>query len=103
MSPLGRIPLCRIRPHTATHTLWAWPVLTVSQPESQFQLLTNQQQSRLIATGGHTQPTQGTLQKHTVQVKIKTVPLGLTGYLLHKATQPSLGDVKDLFCTKKQI
>lgn len=48
----------------------------------------------LTTTEECTQITQGTLLEHLVQVIRKTVPLGYTGHLINKATQPRLGDSK---------
>lgn len=45
--PLGQILLCLVSPHTAACTLWSWPILIASQPESHSDPQTYQQQSRL--------------------------------------------------------
>lgn len=76
-------------------------ILTASQPVSQFQTLTCQQQSRLNnKRGAHITHT-GTLLELLVQVTLETVPLGNKESLLHKNTLINLGDIADLLNKKK--
>ena len=56
----------------------------------------------LITRGGPTQPTSGTFTEHTAQVIKETVPLGLLGHLLQKATIPKRSQHIYLLYTNKQ-
>lgn len=78
------------------------PVLTTNQPEGQFLPLMCKQQPRLnYNRRAHTTHTRGTLELQAL-VTIKTVPLGPTAHLLHKAALLRLGGIVALANTQTQ-
>lgn len=96
MNPMRQILLHGVSPLKEAPTLWVWPVLTASYPECQLHPLVYQKPSRLNYNREHTQPTEGTLLEHLMQVVREIVPMGHTGHPMYKVIWPRLGDGANL-------